>query len=113
MQLSGVNCPRWELYGGQLSGGNCLEVTCPRWELPGGIVRGAFVLGGNCPEGNCPAAVCPLYFLNLKLAIYRGCLLVASSVNEPALQINISPLPITMNRKIKKSSVKLNFRRSQ
>ena len=30
-----------------------------------------------------------------------------------ALQINIIPLPVTMNRKIGKPSVKLNFRRSQ
>ena len=29
-----------------------------------------------------------------------------------ALQINIIPLPITMNRKMKKPPVKLNFRRS-
>ena len=30
-----------------------------------------------------------------------------------ALQINIIPLPVTMNRKMKKPPVKLNFRRSQ
>ena len=30
-----------------------------------------------------------------------------------ALQINIIPLTVTMNRKIKKPPVKLNFRRSQ
>ena len=30
-----------------------------------------------------------------------------------ALQINIIPLPVTMNRKIKKPPAKLNFRRSQ
>ena len=30
-----------------------------------------------------------------------------------ALQINIVPLPVTMNRKIEKPLVKLNFRRSK
>ena len=30
-----------------------------------------------------------------------------------ALQINIIPLPVTMNRKIKKPPLKLNFRQSQ
>ena len=30
-----------------------------------------------------------------------------------ALQVNIIPLPVNINRKIKKTTVKLNFRRSQ
>ena len=37
---------------------------------------------------------------------------LSSTVIEPALQINI-PLPVTMNRKMKKPPVKSNLRRSR
>ena len=38
---------------------------------------------------------------------------IRSSLNHlPALQINIIPLPVTMNRKIKKPPVKLHFQQS-
>ena len=36
-----------------------------------------------------------------------------NKVAGPALVINIIPLPVTMNRKIKKPPVKLNFQQSQ
>ena len=38
-----------EIVKGNFPGGNC-----PRWELSGVIV-----LGGNCPGGNCPGGNCP------------------------------------------------------
>ena len=35
------------------------------------------------------------------------------TVSDPMLQVNIIPLPVTINRKTKKTLVKLNFWQSQ
>ena len=34
-------------------GGNCPRVNCPMWQLS----------GGNCPEGNCRVGNCPVPIL--------------------------------------------------
>ena len=44
-----------------------------------------------------------------KALFWRPLLSVAICRRPPALQINIIPLPVTMNRKIKKAPIKLNF----
>ena len=55
-----VKIPKWELSGGQFSGGTVVQEAiilggnCPRENCPGGKCSRWHMPGGNCPGGNCP-----------------------------------------------------------